>query len=736
MSLFPLSNAELRSRNDANAELAHSAKTAQAAQNARINRSIRSAGEQPGSATDHRHMVVPALLTMVTLTVALTAFDAIAIPWPQIARARPVIVPFAQTVSLLVRSFVAQFADLLTLELVMVALLAARARLGVSAWMRLLAPVVGMGLSASIYLTLSAYAPFKEFPPFLIALGLLGLHSSLVGVMALEELEQRRWRIGEMILSAAGFLVMGSALALHATRFKNLYPSLHQALMAVAFVAGSSGIVGATSAWHRRPLRIHPQRRRVFGGWALGLAAMALTNVAHPLSSDLQGYVSASTVLGVPQRLCILGDRSQEMASRSVERACDAGDDTSMSLEDGERVFVEGSHLPVLDPSFRLDDYNVLLISFEATRFDQTSLASPKLGTTPFMAELADRGAFVFTSAYSSSSRTLASMASALTMTYPSHVPMTVEERDWCGELSPEARTVPEIFTRAGFRTYHSGHGSEDESCVRGLGQGFEMRDYERAPAEDASTLAGVDDRITSHAKAAFSKMADADQRFFGWLFCVSPHAPYVSRDATRAAPIQRYRQNIANVDAQIRSVFEGLEATGLSKKTIVVLYADHGEEFGEHGADNHGTTVYSEQVHVPLVVWVPGVKGHVIAEPTQTFHVLPWLLLRGSEPLRRPTLERVANDIAPMMVATGGAVVVERIGTTRTLTSLVFDDKKVDYDLHAQVAEVYDRRTDPNERNNLFETHRSELGAEMTALDAYQRRRACKWRYVLPARP
>src|SRR4029077_5592503 len=41
----------------------------------------------------------------------------------------------------------------------------------------------------------------------------------------------------------------------------------------------------------------------------------------------------------------------------------------------------------------------------------------------------------------------------------------------------------------------------------------------------------------------------------------------------------------------------------------VIIAPADHGEEFGEHGGRYHGTTVYEEQVHVPLVVVGPSVQ-------------------------------------------------------------------------------------------------------------------------------
>jgi HEAT repeat protein len=55
---------------------------------------------------------------------------------------------------------------------------------------------------------------------------------------------------------------------------------------------------------------------------------------------------------------------------------------------------------------------------------------------------------------------------------------------------------------------------------------------------------------------------------------------------------------------------------------------ADHGEEFGEHGGRYHGTTVYDEQVRVPLVVVGPGVRpGQVVPTVVQTIDLLPTTL-------------------------------------------------------------------------------------------------------------
>jgi arylsulfatase A-like enzyme len=74
-----------------------------------------------------------------------------------------------------------------------------------------------------------------------------------------------------------------------------------------------------------------------------------------------------------------------------------------------------------------------------------------------------------------------------------------------------------------------------------------------------------------------------------------------------RVRPMRPYDQAIATIDHDIAELLRGLEERGLLENTIVVVTADHGEAFGEHGIYGHGSTLYMETVHVPLIVAWPG---------------------------------------------------------------------------------------------------------------------------------
>ena len=76
--------------------------------------------------------------------------------------------------------------------------------------------------------------------------------------------------------------------------------------------------------------------------------------------------------------------------------------------------------------------------------------------------------------------------------------------------------------------------------------------------------------------------------------------------DANRALLSARYDENLAWADAQVAELVRGLRARGRLGRTLFILTADHGEAFGEHGHYGHGSSLFDEQVRVPLVVRLP----------------------------------------------------------------------------------------------------------------------------------
>jgi arylsulfatase A-like enzyme len=89
------------------------------------------------------------------------------------------------------------------------------------------------------------------------------------------------------------------------------------------------------------------------------------------------------------------------------------------------------------------------------------------------------------------------------------------------------------------------------------------------------------------------------------------------------------YTACVAHQDQLVGEILAALEAEGLSGETLVVLTADHGEEFGEHGGIGHGTSLYGELVRVPLLIARPdgADAGRRVAHASQHIDVSPTLL-------------------------------------------------------------------------------------------------------------
>jgi len=90
------------------------------------------------------------------------------------------------------------------------------------------------------------------------------------------------------------------------------------------------------------------------------------------------------------------------------------------------------------------------------------------------------------------------------------------------------------------------------------------------------------------------------------------------------------YDGEIRYTDDGLGRLLDGLEQRGmLDKNTIIVITADHGEEFLEHGQTGHTKTCYEELVKVPLIFYAPKSKPYasVIQEPASTIDIFPTLL-------------------------------------------------------------------------------------------------------------
>ncbi|HUR29056.1 MAG TPA: sulfatase [Planctomycetota bacterium] len=144
---------------------------------------------------------------------------------------------------------------------------------------------------------------------------------------------------------------------------------------------------------------------------------------------------------------------------------------------------------------------------------------------------------------------------------------------------------------------------------------------------------------------------------------------------------IALYDGEIAGVDRELARLFQALERSGVAKDTLVIVTADHGEEFFEHGGKLHGSTLYREALHVPLIVKWP---GHVPAgarrtEPVSLIDVAPTLRAAAvvESDVRLPGFDLLQPSFAPRELI--GQVVMRRgIAEPFWLASLIDEREQI----------------------------------------------------------
>lgn len=165
------------------------------------------------------------------------------------------------------------------------------------------------------------------------------------------------------------------------------------------------------------------------------------------------------------------------------------------------------------------------------------------------------------------------------------------------------------------------------------------------------------------------------------------------------------YDGEIAYTDCQIGRLLAGLRSGGLSGSTLVVVTADHGEEFLDHGGLGHGHTLYQELLSVPLIMSGPGItSGAVAGSPVGQIDLAPTILtfsrlgvpaaMEGVDILAGPGDDRIL--LSDLLMTTGGRVTARRM------------DQKLHWDQASGAAVQFDLALDPDESAPLPEVDAS----------------------------
>ena len=341
---------------------------------------------------------------------------------------------------------------------------------------------------------------------------------------------------------------------------------------------------------------------------------------------------------------------------------------------------------PIVAPIARLShegtlaDAHLLLVTVDALRAD-------RLARMPALAALAARSVR-FTHAYAAAPSTAASITALMTARPP-------------GRLDDRPDTLAERLRAAGWNTenfYPAGLFFDGGGALQHYADshfGVAWADTRTQPAE-----ALTDAALARMHRAA----ARGEPRSFFWLHYFDPHEPYEPHELPASAPAaDRYDAEARAVDRALARLIDGLAM--FARPTLVVITADHGEEFGEHGGAYHGTSLYDEQLRVPLVIALVGRKlaPERVDAPFSLVDLLPTVATLLDAP------------VFPSPSASGD--VFAAVDTHRMILR---GGWKLIRDTRRDVDELYDLGSDPGEQHNLAAA-RADMAAPLgAALEAW----------------
>lgn len=159
------------------------------------------------------------------------------------------------------------------------------------------------------------------------------------------------------------------------------------------------------------------------------------------------------------------------------------------------------------------------------------------------------------------------------------------------------------------------------------------------------------------------------------------------------------YADSLAYVDSQIARLFQSLKASDKWDNTLVVLTADHGQAFYEHGFASHASAIYDEVMKVPLIIRAPELEPGTDPRLAQHVDIAPTLVGLLGLP-QHPSFQGIdlfgappnPNRSAYMVAQTPDAY---QYGVVRAGFKLIHDERRKEYFL-------FDLSTDPGEKTNL----------------------------------
>jgi arylsulfatase A-like enzyme len=188
------------------------------------------------------------------------------------------------------------------------------------------------------------------------------------------------------------------------------------------------------------------------------------------------------------------------------------------------------------------------------------------------------------------------------------------------------------------------------------------------------------------------------------------------------------YDAEIRQLDTELGRFFAFLRQHQLMDEALLIVTADHGEEFMEHGSVEHAHAQYQESLRVPLLIRGPGLpRGLRISTPVSLVDIAPTVLgltrVEPSQPL-------AGLDLAPLWNHAESPAFDDRYLYGEASHGLVFEATekglvpfsrslrrgryKLYYDSRDDAYRLYDLEADPGETTDIS-AREPDLTAQLT---------------------
>ncbi len=558
----------------------------------------------------------------------------------------------------------------------------ARARRFVAGAAAAFGAAVGFGVAGGRHFTGPSRAAFAAGVAALVGAAAFFLAPPIS--RALGEMARRRRAVTVTAVAVVGALATDLA---NAHVLPRLYPAFHLGLAALSVLFASS----LTLAYG--PIGQGRERRSGRGALARALAALGIFAACAAL------LPSSATRVAFADNLRIVYLEHAPVLGRAVEiaAAIEPPEPLEAPLDVGPK-----------DARGALDvrGWDILLITVDALRADRVGAYGYRRPTTPNIDALASSGV-VFEAGYTATPHTSYAVTSLMTGKFM---------RPLLGMgVGEDSETWAEHLRRYGYKTaafyppavFFIDTPRFARFAERHLGFEYQREEFV-AGGERPMQVARYLDQTAGEAPVVL------------WVHLFEPHEPYEPNPkadfGTRESDL--YDGEVAAADAAVGAIVEAVRSR--RDKTIVILTADHGEEFGEHGGRYHGTTVYEEQVRVPLIVSAPGLlHARRVQAPVSLVDLLPTVLsglkvprparVRGRDLSGYLTGEVAPNDPGFAFAETGDMAMLAE-GTERLVCLR-----------RAGACSLFDLASDPGQRRDLARDRPEQaraLKAKLRALD------------------